>query len=135
MGTIIERKNLTTGQKPLRLLVYGYAASDQEVSVSKTIAQELLSFAPNQRTMQLPGCFNKVLDTLPVSVVIQDIDVMFNPAYKVDVLKLLIEAYKKKPFSLIWPGQIENNRLIYSEEGYPDYRVYEVENYDIVCVI
>ena len=28
----------------------------------------------------------------------------------------------------------EDGKLIYAEEGYPDYKVYEIANYDITCV-
>lgn len=135
MGMVIDQKKLAASQKLYRLLIYGYVASDDAVSVNKAVAEELLKFKPNRRTMQLEKCFNKVLDTLPEGSVIEGIDVMFNPSYKVDVLALLIAAYKRKPFSLIWPGRIEDDKLIYSEEGYPDYRAYEISNYDIVCVI
>ena len=52
-----------------------------------------------------------------------------------DVLKILIEARKRKKYSVIWPGRFEDGKLIYAEEGYPDYKVYEIANYDITCVI
>ena len=29
----------------------------------------------------------------------------------------------------------KNGKLIYAEEGFADYKVYEVKNYDITCVI
>lgn len=132
---VIERKKLVTSQRLYRLLIYGYAMSDDAISLNKAIAEELLKLKPNQRTMQLEKCFNRVLEKLPDGSVIKDIDVMFNPSYKIDVLTVLITANKRKPFSLIWPGRIEDDRLMYSEEGYPDYRVYEISNYDIVCVI
>ena len=28
----------------------------------------------------------------------------------------------------------EDGKLVYAEEGYPDYKVYEIANYDITCV-
>ena len=85
--------------------------------------------------MKLEQIFNKVLDRYPDGVIIKDIDVMFNPAYQVDVLKILTEARKSKPYSVIWPGRYENGTLYYSEQGYPDYKTYEVKNYDITCVV
>lgn len=85
--------------------------------------------------MRLASCFQSVLAQYPDNVIIKDIDVMFNPAYQVDVLKILIEARKSKPYSVIWPGRYENGTLYYSEQGYQDYKTYEVKNYDITCVI
>ena len=78
--------------------------------------------------------FNSILDKYPAGVIIKDIDVMFNPEYQVDVLKILIEARKRKLYSVIWPGKFEDEKLIYSEEGYPDYKVYKIADYDITCV-
>ena len=135
MGMLIDRKKLAPSQKLYRLLIYGYIAADDAVSVNRFISEELLKFKPSHRTMQLEKCFNIVLKALPDGVVIQGIDVMFNPAYNIDVLTVLIESNKQKPFSLIWPGRIEDYRLIYGEEGCPDYRTYEISKYDIVCVI
>jgi hypothetical protein len=85
--------------------------------------------------MQLETCFFRVLETVPGGSAIKDIDVMFNPDYKVDVLKILIAANKRKQFNLIWPGDYEDGKLIYSKEGYPDYRVFEISDYDILCVL
>ena len=84
--------------------------------------------------MKLEQIFNTVLDRYPDGVAIKDIDVMFNPDYKVDVLKILIAARKRKRYSVIWPGRLEDGKLIYGEEGYPDYKVYEIADYDITCV-
>jgi hypothetical protein len=135
MGMIVDRKKLAPSKKLYRLLIYGYKVSDKAVSVNKSISEELLKLKPSRRTMQLEKCFSKVLSTLPDNIVIQDIDVMFNPDYKVDVLRLLIAVNKHKPFSLIWPGRIENGKLIYSEEIYPDYRVFDVKDYDVLVIV
>ena len=95
----------------------------------------MLKCKPNRRSMKLGQIFNTVLDQYPEGVVIKDIDVMFNPKYQVDVLKILSEARKRKRYSVVWPGRCEEGKLIYGEEGYPDYKVFEIENYDVTCVI
>lgn len=139
MGDIIEIHSLKPEQEAMisRLLVYYKAIQKlkEPKSVSKPLAEAILTCKPNRRSMKLGQIFNTVLDQYPDGVIIKDIDVLFNPEYKVDVLKLLSEARKRKRFSVIWPGRCENGKLIYSEEGYPDYKVYNIENYDITCVI
>lgn len=140
MGIILEHKELRGIQSIYQLLIYSNSkifpkiASDA-IAMNKYLATELVSLDPDRRTMQLEECFVKVLGKLSEQPVIKDIDVMFNPAYKVDVMKILTSAYKKKPYRLIWPGSYSEGKLVYSEESYPDYRVYEVKNYDIMCVI
>ena len=137
MGTIIEFHQVADEQAMLnRLLIYMKAIKKmtEPQSVSKELADELLACKPNRRSMKLEQIFNKVLDRYPDGVTIKDIDVMFNPEYQVDVLKILIEARKRKKYSVIWPGRFEDGKLIYAEEEYPDYKVYEIASYDITCV-
>ena len=138
MGTIIEISRLPDDAAMVsRLLIYMKAIQKMHEprSVSKPLAEALLACKPNRRSMKLEQIFNNILDTLPDGVVIKDIDVLFNPDYKVDVLKILIESRKRKRYSVIWPGRCEDGKLIYGEEGFPDYKTYNIENYDITCVI
>lgn len=137
MGTIIEFHQVPDEQAMLsRLLVYfkAFQKMAEPKSVGKELADELLACKPNRRSMKLEQIFNTVLDRYPDGVTIKDIDVMFNPDYKVDVLKILIAARKRKRYSIIWPGRLEDGKLIYGEEGYPDYKVYKIADYDITCV-
>ena len=138
MGTVIELNSLPNEDAMLsRLLIYMKVIKkiNEPKSVSKPLAEALLACKPNRRSMKLEQIFNNVLDTLPDGVVIKDIDVLFNPDYKVDVLKILIASRKRKRYSVIWPGRCEDGKLVYSEEGFPDYKTYNIENYDITCVI
>ena len=138
MGTIIEFHQVSDEQAMLnRLLVYfkAFQKMAEPRSVSKEVAEGLLACKENRRSMKLEQIFNSVLDRYPDGVTIKDIDVLFNPDYKVDVLKILIAARKRKRYCVIWPGRFEDGKLIYAEEGYPDYKVYEIANYDITCVI
>lgn len=137
MGTIIEFHQVPDEQAMLsRLLVYfkAFQKMAEPKSVGKELADELLACKPNRRSMKLEQIFNTVLDRYPDGVTIKDIDVMFNPDYKVDVLKILIAARKRKRYSVIWPGRLEDGKLIYGEEDYPDYKVYKIADYDITCV-
>ena len=120
MGEIIEYGNLQRQKNTIsRLLIYWTRIrelSSQPVSVSKQLSEKLQDVSPRSRTMRLASCFQSVLAQYPDNVVIKDIDVMFNPAYQVDVLKILTEARKSKPYSVIWPGRYENGTLYYSDK-------------------
>ena len=80
-------------------------------------------------------CFNQVILGLPDGAVIKDFDVLFNPDYQVDVLKIFVTACKQKTFSVLWPGRLEDGKLFYAEEGFPDYKVYNIGDYDITCIV
>lgn len=137
MGTVIEARKLSARQELFRLLIYSKAGLEHTdaVSINKPLAEKLLKLKPTRRTMQLEKCFNEVIASLPEGAVIKDFDVMFNPDYKVDVMKILIAANKQKPISVIWPGRYSDGKLLYSEESLPDYKVYEISAYDIYCVV
>lgn len=138
MGTVINLRQLATQQNMYRLILYANGTYEQEasaVSINKRLAEELRKLKPTRRTMQLEKCFNKILDSLPEKVVIKDIDVMFNPAYMVDVIRILVEANKRHPFSLVWSGRYDDNRLLYGEEDLADYKAFEISDYDIVCIV
>ena len=111
MGTIIKLSQLQNEEAMIsRLLIYFKAIQKMKEpkSVSKPLAEALLECKPNRRSMKLEQIFNSVLDQYPDGVIIKDIDVLFNPEYKVDVLKILTEARKRKRYSVIWPGRCEN---------------------------
>lgn len=137
MGTIIDfQQALDENTRLTRLLLYSRKVQKllEPKSISKELADELLAYKPNRRSMKMEQIFNTVLDRYPDGVTIKDIDVMFNPEYKVDVLKILIAARKRKRYNVIWPGWLEDEKLVYGEEGYPDYKVYRIADYDITCV-
>ena len=137
MGIIINKNDILQ-QTLFRLIIYTDNTCDFEtsaVSINKRLAEKLRKLKPARRTMQLEKCFNEILDSLPEKVIIKDIDVMFNPAYKVDVIRILVEANKRHPFSLVWSGRYDDNRLLYGEEDLTDYKAYEISDYDIVCVV
>ena len=137
MGDVIEMQKLSAikGQTS-RLLIYCRAIQGLKTfPLDQTLAEQLIQVRPKRRSMRLETYFNKLLAEFPDDCAIQDFDVMFNPDYQVDVLKILIEARKHKRFQVIWPGKYENGKLTYSLETYPDYKVYDIEDYDVTCIV
>ena len=124
MGIIIKSNMLAAEKDTYRLLVYCSAPSnirDNAVSINTKLAEKLLSMKPSSRTIRLERCFNEIIDSIPDRSVIKDIDVLFNPDYKIDVFRMMTASCKRKKFDLIWSGKLEDNSLIYSEEGFPAY--------------
>jgi hypothetical protein len=140
MGVIIQALSFSSDEQAGLLKPIIYCCQNVElesigISINLLMAEKLLEFEPNRRTMLLERCFSQILETLHDGVLIQDFDVMFNPEYQVDLLSLMISACKKKPFSIIWPGRYEDGKLIYAEIGYSDYKVFKIEDYDVTCIV
>lgn len=109
--------------------------SDKAISLNKQLSEELIKIDKPKRSMKLGRALSKILNDYPKDIVVKDFDVLFNPAYKVDVLTLLLTEYRNKPFSIIWPGTYSDGKLIYSEPCYQDYHVYSISNYDVACIV
>lgn len=140
MGVILSKRELRSLDKTrlMRPLIFcnpDKELEDRAISINVLLAEQLTSIKPKRRTMRMEKCVQKVLSLLPEDPVIKDFDVMFNPEYEVDILRIMIAQYKIKPFDLIWPGKYQEGKLIYAEEGYRDYKVFEISKYDVTCVI
>lgn len=140
MGKIIHSRSISGSERTglLKPIIYccpDKATVDSAVPMNHALAEKLSALKPKRRTMRLAACFEEILETLPDNVVIKDFDVMFNPDYKVDVLKIMVYVCKRKPFSIIWPGKYEDGKLFYAEDGYQDFKVFSVEEYDVICIV
>lgn len=117
MGMIITGRTLAS-KKQVELskpVIYCNAAKDlieQAVPLNRALAELLIQYKPTRRTFQVERCFQIALAKLPDGAVIKGFDVLFNPEYKIDVLKILIRNCKAKPFSVIWPSTLQDGKLI-----------------------
>ena len=140
MGTIIKAWEIDKISRMSRSMLVVYcnhdpAISDAAVALNVPMAKLLLAVKPGRRTMRMELCMQKALRELPDDVVIKDFDVLFHPDYEIDVLRILISLHRTKPFRVLWPGSYEDGKLSYAEEGFQDYKVYELADYDVACVI
>ena len=109
---------------------------DIAISINIPLAKELMKQgSTTMRTMRMEQNLLQILSTMENNPVLMDFDVMFNPAYKMDVIKLLISVCRKKQFCVIWPGRYEDGKLYYAEENYKDYKAYDIANYDITVIV
>lgn len=109
---------------------------DIAVSVNIELAKEFKKQGSSMmRTMRFETNLQRVINSLDDHPVIKDFDVLFNPSYQTDVIKSLINVCRRKQFAVIWPGRYEDGKLFYAEEGYKDYKVYDVADYDITVIV
>ena len=105
------------------------------ISIEGIMLDALFKVRPKFRNQRLARCFEAVLANLPAGSVLTHLDILFNPAYKVDVLNMMIDACKRRNFSVIWPGKYKDGKLIYAEDGYSGSKVYVIEYYEVTCVL
>lgn len=140
MGKVIPYRLLQSEMqvglmKPVIYCDEKYCENLQQIALNEKLAALLIKIKPERRTMRIERCLQEVLASVPENGCICDFDVLFNPAYKIDVLQLLTVANRSKAFSVLWPGTVTDGKLVYAEDGYADYKEYDVEQYDITCVV
>lgn len=105
------------------------------IALNVIIAEMLVSVKPERRSFRLPGIIDTIIAKLPEKSMIKEFDVLFNPDYHIDVLQILISACKKKEFTILWPGTYSEGKLIYAENGYADFKIFDLEKYDVTCIV
>lgn len=138
MGMVLSQNNFSPGRDGILMpVVYvqpNRGIERQAISINHELSIALSVIAPKRRAMRMNQVLRSIVQELPEDAIICEFDALFHPEYQIDVLQMLIAVCRTKPFSLIWPGTYEGGKLIYAEEGRPDYKVFEIVNYDITCV-
>lgn len=104
-------------------------------SLNYELANKLINTENKQRSIRLVVYLKEIISQLEEDSIITDFDVLFNPSYRIDQLKVLIEINKIKQFSVLWPGYYNKTSLIYAEEGCQDYKTFNIKDYDVTCII
>lgn len=107
--------------------------ADEGISLNVPLAEKLKEVSPTKRNLQMEKYISEIIDSHEESL-IKDFDILFNPIYKIDLLQIFINLKKTKDISIRWPGELKENRLIYAEPEYDDYKTFTIDNYDIICV-
>lgn len=137
MGKTVAMRRFLPNEAHGQLTIYvnpPQSVHTVSVSVGKMLAAAILKTEPQRRSKALGQILEDVLSGLADNTTVRDIDVLFNPTYEVDVLRLLERAYREKFYSVVWPGEYNDGKLTYSEYGYVDYKEYAISDYDILCV-
>ena len=140
MGVIIQYQLFKFKEEygSMKTIVYcdgKYCAGMNLVSLNEELARILINIKPERRTLRIEKIFNQLIASVSDNSCIRDFDVLFNPDYAIDALQILASAGRTKKISVLWPGTIEDGKLIYAEDGYDDYKKYDVKQYDIICIV
>ncbi len=95
------------------------------ININLLLSAELLGLSEKQRVLHLPDILDKILDTKQVTVVLDNIEILFDQRLKQDPLKLLQLMSRNRSVVAAWNGKIEQGRLVYAETGHPEYRQYD----------
>ncbi len=105
------------------------------ISLGIELSNKLVRYKVDERNNRVLDELDKILNkNTNKKLIIKDIDILFNPNYKFDVLRYFCNLARIKQVIVLWNGEVSNGILKYSESGYLDFKKYIIKNYDIICV-
>jgi hypothetical protein len=145
MGQIISRKVITPivlfKLTPPVILCSGWKFYDdvirdegyRMVSLNLPLAKALAGKSTQSIQTNITETVGSLLPKA-VPVYLTDYEMLFDPRYKLDVMKLFCELFRRNELIVKWCGRVDGESLVYAEPGYADYAKYKVSDYEITCV-
>lgn len=103
------------------------------INVNLELSKRMLDLTERQRSIQLPRLLAQLVESSPADAVLLDnIELLFDPALKQDPLRLLQGLSRNKTLVVSWPGSVELSHLVYATQDHPEYRRYPVQGFLVV---
>ncbi|NMA94941.1 MAG: BREX-3 system P-loop-containing protein BrxF [Clostridiales bacterium] len=117
-------------------IVIEYFREYTYISLGAMLSHKLLQYDRDLRKKhvieELDGIFC-ILDSQ--RLLIDDIDILFNPTYDIDILGYFVKLGRNRRIIVNWPGEYSSGYLIYALPGYEDYKIYRTKNYNVICIV
>jgi ABC-type uncharacterized transport system ATPase component len=95
------------------------------INVNLNLSRELLELTAKQRSLRLPDILSQVAGKAQSLVVLDNIEILFDKGLKQDPLRLLQTISRNRTVVASWNGISSEGRLLYAENGHPEYRSYD----------
>jgi ABC-type hemin transport system ATPase subunit len=104
------------------------------LNINLALSRSLLDLTQRQRILQLPRILEQIVLSSPGNIVLLDnIELLFDPALGQDPLRLLQGLSRNRTVVCSWSGTIEDRYLTYAAIGHPEYRRYQVHDFLVVA--
>ncbi|WP_346665178.1 BREX-3 system P-loop-containing protein BrxF [uncultured Mailhella sp.] len=95
------------------------------VNVNLVLSGELLELTVKQRSLRIPGILDQLVEQMQSPVLLDNLEILFDKNLRQDPLRLLQSISRKRTVVASWNGVITSGRLLYAENGHPEYRNYD----------
>ncbi len=109
-------------------------ANYQRCNLNLALSRELVEIPPGKRVFSIPSKLKELAQSLGNAVCFENITMLMNPAYQLDVIKLFCDLARTNRVAFVWPGTFDGINLVYANPNEPDYKRYQLTNYDIVFI-
>lgn len=107
----------------------------QELSLNKELAKALVKKEVSIRPQLVADEVMKIVSSIQGPIFLTDYEMLFDPRYSIDVIRLFYELSRRAKIVIKWCGTLDDNHLVYATPTYRDFHSYNIHDYDITCVI
>ena len=94
-------------------------------NVNLLLSELLVGLPPQQRALRAGASLSEAVGTVEgTALVLDNFEVLFDPALRVDPLRILQSLSRTRLVIASWAGVVEGADLIYAEPGHREYRRY-----------
>ena len=102
------------------------------ININLTVSAGLLELTTKQRALRLPGILAQITDKGQSTVVLDNLEILFDNELKQDPLRLLQGISRNRTVVVSWNGCLEGGKLIYAEADHAEYKSYSANDLLIV---
>ena len=117
-----------------RLIKRLHEAGYRALSLNEKLSYALIKYPPDKRASRVLSELDGIIAVGGPSILLKDYEMLFDPRYRLDVLKVICDLSKRVRNAALWPGQCAEGFLEYAQIGYPDHQRYEIEKYTVLCI-
>ena len=104
----------------------------QVVNLNLELSRGLLDLPQSGRALKVPGALDEILGRDRPLVLLDNTEILFDPALGQDPLRLLQHASRNRTIVASWNGTVDDRYLCYADPGHPEYRRYPTRGLVIV---
>lgn len=95
------------------------------VNLNLELSRRLLDLSARERALAVPRLLDEVIGRGRSPVLLDNTEMLFEPALRLDPLALLQGASRNRTLVAAWNGSLDDRYLTCAEPGHPEYRRYE----------
>ena len=135
MGTVIKRRDFPTVIEQARQGVFVLAPkvavpiNTTFVNVGLMLGERMYKAKADGSPVKIANELDAILGEERRDMTLVNTDILFSPEYELDVIKLLLQVGRNQRLYMQWPGEINGEKLTYSEPGRFDFKEYNIKDY------
>ena len=125
----------TSSGKTASLREFANQGKHPMVNIGLELARRLLDLTERQRILQVPKLVDDIVSETGADMVILDnAEILFNPALGQDPLRLLLGLSRNRTIVASWLGASDGPHLTYARPDHPEYRKYQSDDLLVISL-